>query len=59
LLIYECEGTETEIKQWFQTITIAGVPLNEQELLNAIYPGPFVTAAKAAFSNSQNANIAK
>lgn len=59
LLIYECEGTETEIKQWFQTINIAGVPLNEQELLNAIYSGPFVTKAKEKFSNSQNANIQK
>lgn len=59
LLIYECEGTETEIKQWFQTINIAGVPLNDQELLNAIYSGPFVTHAKAEFSNSQNANIQK
>lgn len=59
LLIYECEGTETEIKQWFETINIAGVPLNEQELLNAIYSGPFVTLAKAEFSNSQNANILK
>ena len=57
LLIYECEGTETEIKQWFETINIAGVPLNPQELLNAIYSGPFVTLAKAEFSNSQNANI--
>ena len=59
LLIYECEGTETEIKEWFKTINIAGVPLNEQELLNAIYSGPFVTLAKAEFSNSQNANIQK
>lgn len=59
LLIYECEGTETEIKEWFQTINIAGVPLNEQELRNAVYSGPFVTAAKAEFSNSQNANIQK
>jgi hypothetical protein len=59
LLIYECEGTETEIKQWFETINIAGVPLNTQELLNAIYSGPFVTMAKAEFSNSQNANIQK
>lgn len=59
LLIYECEGTETEIKQWFQTINIAGVPLNQQELLNAIYSGPFVTRAKAEFSNGQNANIQK
>lgn len=59
LLIYECEGTESEIKQWFQTINIAGVPLNTQELLNAIYSGPFVTLAKTEFSNSQNANIQK
>jgi hypothetical protein len=59
LLIYECEGKESEIKQWFETINIAGVPLNEQELLNAIYSGPFVTLAKAEFSNSQNANIQK
>jgi hypothetical protein len=59
LLIYECEGSETEIKAWFETINIAGVPLNDQELLNAIYSGPFVTLAKAEFSNSQNANIQK
>ncbi len=54
LLIYECEGTESEIKKWFETINIAGVPLNRQELNNAIYSGPFVTAAKKVFSNSQN-----
>lgn len=59
LLIYECEGTESEIKEWFKTVNIAGVPLNEQELLNAVYSGPFVTLAKAEFSNSQNANIQK
>ncbi len=59
LLIYECEGTETEIKLWFETINIAGVPLNAQELLNAIYSGPFVTKAKEEFSNSHNAKIQK
>lgn len=59
LLIYECEGRESEIKEWFKTINIAGVPLNEQELLNAVYSGPFVTLGKAEFSNSQNANIQK
>jgi hypothetical protein len=59
LLIYECEGTETEIKDWFKTINIAGVPLNEQELLNAVYSGPFVSRAKEEFSNSQNSNIQK
>ena len=59
LTIYECEGTETEIKEWFKTINIAGVPLNEQELSNAIHSGPFVTKAKEVFSNSQNANCQK
>lgn len=59
LLIYECEGTESEIKEWFKTVNIAGVPLNEQELLNAVYSGPFVTLAKEEFSNSQNANVQK
>ena len=59
LLIYECEGTESEIKEWFKTINIAGVPLNPQELLNAVYSGPFVTLGKEEFSNSQNANIQK
>ncbi len=59
LTIYECEGKESEIKEWFKTINIAGVPLNDQELLNAVYSGPFVTLGKAEFSNSQNANIQK
>ncbi len=59
LLIYECEGKESEIKEWFKTVNIAGVPLNDQELLNAVYSGPFVTLGKEEFSNSQNANIQK
>ena len=59
LLIYECEGTESEIKEWFKTINISGVPLTNQELLNAVYSGPFVTLGKEEFSNSQNANIQK
>ena len=59
LLIYECEGTESQIKEWFKTINIAGVPLNNQELLNAVYSGPFVTKAKEEFSDSLNANIQK
>ncbi len=59
LTIYECEGEESDIKNWFRTINIAGVPLNDQELNNSIFSGPFVTLAKAEFSNSQNANIQK
>ena len=59
LLVYECEGTEDEIRKWFETVNIAGVPLNRQELLNAVYSGEFVTLAKQEFSNSQNANVQK
>jgi hypothetical protein len=59
LIVYKCQGTETEIKDWFKTINITGIPLNSQELLNAIYSGPFITRAKAEFSNSQNANMQK
>ena len=59
LTIYICEGAEREIKDWFRTINIVGIPLNEQELLNSIYSGPFVTKAKAVFSNSSNSNLQK
>ena len=52
LTVYVCEGTETEIKEWFQTINIAGVRLTPQEMRNAVYSGPFVTAAKAVFSDA-------
>jgi hypothetical protein len=59
LLVYVCQGEEKEVKEWFKTINIVGVPLNEQELRNAIYSGTFVNAAKKVFSNSQNAEIHK
>lgn len=59
LLVYVCKGSEKEIKEWFETINIAGIPLNEQEKLNAIFSGPFVTKCKEVFSNSQNSNIQK
>lgn len=59
LLVYICEGEETEIKDWFRTINIAGVPLNQQEILNAVYSGPFVTLAREEFSNSANSNTQK
>jgi len=57
LLVYECEGPEDEIKDWFRTINIAGVQLNTQEILNAVYSGPFVTRGKEVFSNKANSNI--
>lgn len=59
LLVYECDGEEREIKEWFNTINIAGVPLNVQERLNAIYSGKFVTMAKRVFSNSNHPEVQK
>src|SRR5699024_7852778 len=59
LLIYDCYGTEAEIKEWFKTINIVGVPLTAQELRNAVYSGPFVDAAKKVFSNSGSAIMSK
>lgn len=57
LTIYVCEGEPSEIQAWFETINIAGVPLVNQELRNAAYHGPFVTKARALFSNTGNANM--
>ncbi len=50
LTIYVCEGDESEKLEWFKTINIAGKQLNEQEINNAIYAGPFVSDAKRHFS---------
>ena len=59
LLVYICEGTETEIKEWFEIIIIGGLVLNDLEKLNAIYSGPFVSAARKEFSNKEDARIQK
>ncbi len=59
LLIYICEGEEPEIKEWFKTINIVGIPLKQQEIRNAVYSGPFVNALKEVFSNNQNPFIQK
>ena len=50
LTIYVCEGEASEKLEWFKTINIAGKALNEQEINNAIYAGPFVSDAKRHFS---------
>ena len=52
LTVYVCEGEPSEKLEWFKTINIAGKPLNEQEINNAIYAGPFVSDAKRHFSKS-------
>ncbi len=50
LMIYLCEGTDKEKLDWFRTINIAGEELTDQELLNAVYFGPWVSDAKKRFS---------
>lgn len=39
LMVYFCEGTDSEKLDWFKTINIAGVQLTDQELRNAVYHG--------------------
>ena len=52
LTVYVCEGPASEKLEWFRTINIAGKPLNDQELANAVYAGPFVSDAKRHFSKT-------
>jgi hypothetical protein len=52
LMIYQCEGTDSEKLEWFRTINIAGEKLTEQELRNAVYSGPWVSDAKRYFSKN-------
>jgi len=50
LMIYFCEGTDSEKLEWFKTINIAGEKLTDQELRNAVYHGQWVSDAKRYFS---------
>lgn len=52
LTVYFCEGTDKEKLDWFRVINIAGEKLLDQELLNAVYAGPFVAAARRHFSKN-------
>lgn len=52
LMVYLCEGTDSEKLGWFKTINIAGEKLTDQELRNAVYHGPWVSAAKKYFSKN-------
>lgn len=52
LMVYVCDGTDSEKLDWFQTINVAGKPLMKQELRNAVYHGPFVARAKEYFSRT-------
>jgi hypothetical protein len=52
LMVYLCEGADSEKLEWFKTINIAGEKLTEQELRNAVYHGPWVSDAKRYFSKN-------
>lgn len=54
LHVYICSGTDSQKLDWFQIINTSGEELTEQELLNAVYAGPWVSDAKHHFSRSQS-----
>jgi len=52
LMVYFCDGTDSEKLEWFKTINIAGEELTDQELRNAVYAGPWTADAKRYFSKT-------
>ncbi len=48
--IYICDGTPSEVHEWFKVINIAGKPLTAQELRNTAYTGTWLSDAKIHFS---------
>jgi hypothetical protein len=52
LMIYFCEGENSEKLDWFETINIAGEKLTDQELRNAVYTGTWLSDAKKYFSKT-------
>lgn len=52
LMVYFCEGNDSEKLEWFKTINIAGEKLYDQELRNAVYTGEWLTDAKRHFSKT-------
>jgi len=51
-MIYFCEGNDIEKLDWFRIVNIAGERLYDQELLNAVYTGTWLSDAKLKFSKS-------
>ena len=52
LMIYICDGEDSEKLDWFKIVNIAGEKLTEQELRNSIYTGPWLSDAKRYFSKT-------
>ncbi|MGN0188084.1 MAG: HNH endonuclease family protein [Candidatus Cryptobacteroides sp.] len=58
LMVYFCEGTDSEKLNWFKIVNIAGEKLSDQELRNAVYTGAWLTDAKRHFSKMNCAGYA-
>ena len=52
IMVYVCEGTDSEILDWFKIVNIAGERLTLQEMRNAVYTGEWLTDAKRYFSKN-------
>lgn len=52
-----CDGTPSERLRHFQKINIAGEPLNDQELRNAVYVGEWLSNAKLRFSRTNGKGV--
>lgn len=50
--VHIVEGDTSEKLEWFRIINTQGEALTNQELLNATYTGPFLSAAKIHFSKN-------
>jgi len=52
LMVYLCEGDDSEKLEWFEIVNIIGEALTPQELRNAVYAGPWLSDAKRHFSRT-------
>jgi hypothetical protein len=52
LMVYFCEGNDSEKLAWFEIVNIAGAVLTPQELRNAVYTGMWLSDAKRHFSKT-------
>lgn len=52
LMVYFCTGTDVEKLDWFERVNTYGEKLTNQELLNAVYSGSWVSDAKKYFSKT-------
>lgn len=59
VMVYVCEGSDSERLEWFERINIAGEPLTRQELLNINYTGAWLSDAKRKFSKSNCVAVKK